>query len=65
MMKSKDCRKRARPAGLMHRFRHLVVETDWDNNLRRYEKGIDVFSWGVLVLSVLFFLPVTLSVLSR
>jgi hypothetical protein len=51
------------PAGFMGRFRCSVVETDWDRDLWGLEKWIDLFSWTVIAFSLLFFIPVTLSVL--
>ncbi len=49
------------PAGLIRRFRCTVIETDWDRDLWGLEKWIDLLSWTVIALSLLFFVPVTLS----
>jgi len=51
------------PAGFMRRFRCSVTGTDWDRDLWGLEKWIDLFCWTVIAVSLLFFIPVTLSVL--
>jgi hypothetical protein len=52
-------------AGLIRRFRCFVTETNWDQNLCGLEKWIDLFSWTVIASSLLFFIPVTLSVFGK
>ena len=48
-------------ASLIRRFRYFILETEWDKNLLKYERWIDMLCWTIIVASVLFFLPVTLS----
>jgi hypothetical protein len=51
------------PARLIRRLRCSVIETDWDRDLWGLEKWIDLFCWTVIAFSLLFIIPVTLSVL--
>ena len=65
MMGSNDYEKRVRPAGLVRRFRHLVVETDWDCDFVRYARWMDLFSWGVVAASLFYLINVSLSAFCR
>ncbi|MGA2332930.1 MAG: hypothetical protein ABSG75_14335 [Syntrophales bacterium] len=49
--------------GLMKRFRCFVVDTNWDQDLWGLEKWIDLSCWAVIAVSLLFLIPVTLSML--
>jgi hypothetical protein len=53
------------PTGLMRRFKCSVIETDWDRDLWGLEKWIDLFCWTVIVFSLLFLIPVTLSAFGK
>jgi hypothetical protein len=50
---------------LIRRFRYFIEGTDWDKELLRYEKEIDRLCWIILVASAIFFLPVTISIVSK
>ena len=50
-------------AGLIGRFQYIIAKTDWDKDLLKCEKWVDLFCWSVIIVSVLFFIPVSLSVL--
>jgi len=52
-------------ARLIRRFRYFILETDWDKDLLRCKKWGDLLCWAIIVASVLFFLPVTLSVVCK
>ena len=53
------------PAKLLHKFRRFIECSDWDENLLKYEKYINWFSYGLIAASVLLFLPVCISILTR
>jgi hypothetical protein len=46
----------------LKKFRRFIENSNWDGGLLKYEKWIDVSCVAVIVVSVLFFVPVTLSV---
>lgn len=48
---------------LLKKFRHFIEYSNWDEDLLKHEKWIDVFSFIVIAAAVLFFVPVALSVL--
>jgi hypothetical protein len=48
---------------LLKKFRHFIENSTWDEDLLKYEKWINVFSFIVIAAAVLFFVPVALSVL--
>lgn len=48
--------------GLAAGFRRFIENSSWDEDLLKYEKWIDVSCLAVIALSVLFFIPVALSV---
>ena len=62
--KVKTCVKIIRPR-VLKRFQHFITLTDWDEDLLRREKWIDRICLGLLVLSVLYFVPVLLSTLLK
>jgi len=47
---------------LLKKFRRFIENSNWDEDLLKYEKWIDVSCVVVIAVSVLFFIPVTLSV---
>lgn len=51
--------------GLISRLQHTVARTNWDNDLLKCEKWMNLFCWTVIAVSVLFFIPVSLSILWR
>ncbi len=53
------------PAKLLHKFRRFIECSDWDERLLKYEKYINWFSYGLITASVLLFLPVCISILTR
>lgn len=48
---------------LLKKFRYFIENSNWDEDLLKYEKWIDVCSFIVIAAAVLFFVPVALSVL--
>ena len=48
---------------LLKKFRYFIENSNWDEDLLKYEKWIDVCSVIVIAAAVLFFVPVALSVL--
>jgi len=48
--------------GPIRRFQYLIEKTDWDKDLLKFEKWIKLVCWIVIAVSVLFFVPVSLSV---
>ena len=58
--------KYVRPSlGPIRWFKYFIEKTDWDKDLLRYEKWTDLLCWTVIAVSVLFFIPVSLSVVWR
>jgi hypothetical protein len=47
------------------KIRYLVEETDWDQNVLKGEKWIDLFCWSVLGIAALYFGVVCLEILMR
>jgi hypothetical protein len=46
-------------------FQNFIEESDWDECLMGYEKYINGFSYGVIIASAFFFIPVCISIFSR
>jgi len=46
----------------LKKFRRFIENSNWDGDLLKYEKWIDASCVAVVALSVLFFIPVMLSV---
>ena len=57
--------KTLHPTKLLHGFRRFVECSDWDERLLKHEKYVNWFSYGLIVASALFFLPVCISLLMR
>lgn len=52
--------------GYMDDFRTYIEETDWDGRLlKKYGKRADLFCWGVVIVSALFFFQISLSILFK
>jgi hypothetical protein len=51
--------------GPIRRFQYLIEKTGWDENLLKCEKWMDLICWTVIAVSVLFFIPVSISVVGR
>ena len=51
--------------GLIRRFQYFIERTNWDNEMLKCEKWVDLICWTVIAVSVLFFIPVSLSVVWR
>ncbi|MGA9111127.1 MAG: hypothetical protein WB290_12615 [Smithella sp.] len=47
------------------KFKRFVEESDWDKCLMGYEKYMNWFSYGVIIASAFFFIPVCISIFSR
>jgi hypothetical protein len=47
------------------KFKRFVEESDWDKRLLGYEKYMNWFSYGVIIASAFFFIPVCISIFSR
>jgi hypothetical protein len=47
----------------LKKFRCFIEHSNWDEDLLKYEKWIDASCMAVIAMSVVFFLPVALSVL--
>jgi hypothetical protein len=47
------------------KIKRFVEESDWDKRLMGYEKYINWFSYGVIIASAFFFIPVCISIFSR
>lgn len=52
-------------AKLLHKFRRFIEYSDWDENLLKYEKYVNWFSYGLIAAAALFFLPVCISIFAR
>jgi hypothetical protein len=46
-------------------FQQFIEKSDWDECLRGYEKYMNRFSYGVIIASSIFFIPVCISIFSR
>ena len=46
-------------------FQKFIEESDWDERLLGYEKYVNRFSRGIIIVSVIFFTPVCISLLIR
>jgi hypothetical protein len=51
--------------GPIRRFQYFIERTDWDKDLLKCEKWMDLICWTVIATSVLFFIPVSISVVGR
>ena len=47
------------------RFQQFIEESDWDVRLLGYEKYMNGFSYGVIIASAFFLIPVCLSIFTR
>ena len=47
------------------KFQHFIEESDWDERLLGYEKYMNWFSYGVIIASAFFFIPVCISIFNR
>ena len=43
----------------------FIEESDWDERLLGFEKYMNRFSYGVIIASSIFFIPVCISIFSR
>ncbi|MCX5826906.1 MAG: hypothetical protein NTV58_02755 [Deltaproteobacteria bacterium] len=50
---------------LTMKIKHLVEDTDWDQEILKEENWIDSFCWSILGLSALYFVVVCLTMLAR
>jgi len=46
-------------------FQQFIEENDWDKSLLRFEKYMNRFSYGAIIASSIFFIPVCISIFSR
>lgn len=47
-------------------FRHFIEETDWDRHLlEKYGRMADLFCWGLVALSTMFFLYTGLTIILK
>ena len=46
-------------------LRQFSAESDWDENIPRYEKYINLFSWVVIIASAIFLTPVCINIFIR
>jgi len=56
---SRDVMSKPNP---LKKFRRFIEGSNWDEDLLKYEKWIDAGCVAVITMSVVFFLPVALSV---
>ena len=47
------------------KFQQFIEESDWDERLLGYEKYMNWFSYGVIIASAVFFIPICISIFSR
>ena len=47
------------------KIKHLIEDTDWDQQVLKGEKLVDLFCWSILGLSALYFGVVCLKMLVR
>lgn len=46
-------------------FQHFIEEGDWDERLLGYEKYINQLSWGILIASAIYLIPICIFIFSR
>ncbi len=46
-------------------FQQFIEKSDWDVSLRGYEKYMNWFSYGAIIASSIFFIPVCISIFNR
>ena len=46
-------------------FQKFIEESDWDERLLGFEKYMNWFSYGAIIASSIFFIPVCISIFSR
>ena len=46
-------------------LQQFIEEGDWDERLLGYEKYMNWFSYGVIIASAFFFIPVCISIFNR
>jgi hypothetical protein len=54
-----------RPTRLLEKFQRFIECSDWDKNLLKYEKYINLLSYGIIAAAAVFFIPVCISILIR
>ena len=54
-----------RKSNMTMRIKHLVEDTDWDQEILKGEKWVDLFCWSLLGSSTLYFGVVCLKMLVR
>ena len=47
------------------KFQQFIEESDWDERLLGHEKYMNWFSYGIIIASAFFFIPVCISIFSR
>jgi len=50
---------------MIKRFRRFIVWTDWDERILVYEKWVDGFCWGSLVVIVVYLLPAIVHIIQK
>lgn len=40
----------------------IIEKTDWDKSVFRFEKYLNRFSWTMIIVSLVFFIPVCLNI---
>jgi hypothetical protein len=54
-----------RKIDVTRKIKYLVEETDWDQDILKGEKWIDLFCWSVLGIAALYFGVVCIKILMR
>ena len=49
----------------IRKFQQFIEESDWDERLLGYEKYMNWFSYGIILASAVFFIPICISIFSR
>jgi len=47
----------------LHRFRHLIEHSDWDEAMFAWEKWVDRLCIGIIIVASLYFIPSVLGIL--
>jgi hypothetical protein len=64
-VRDSDKLKMFRPAKPIRKFRRFIECSDWDERMLKFEKHINVLSYGIIVAAAVFFIPVCISILIR
>jgi hypothetical protein len=64
-VKTSDGLKIFQPVKPIREFRRFIECSDWDERLLKYEKHINLLSWGIILASAIFFIPICISILIR